>query len=447
MQLEKAKLQAIKADGSPDGDPIPVQFNPSSLRLQISNQTEGGESRGRQVRQYNGSSSTTLTVDLIFDTADEGTTDAPRSVREKTSQVEQFVYPRGEGDNKQAPPKLRFEWGDLVLEGVVESLSIDLDHFAANGIPLRAKVGFSFKEQDRKFELLASGPGANSQGNAPAPGQPALGMPGSIGIGVSAQIGVAIGGESAAEFAARVGIDPAAWRGLSFEGSSGGSLSLDAGLEVGFSASLNASAGLGVTTGASAGASASLAGSFGLEPSRGASASSGTTASPEAQQNFTLATAGGVGAAIQSVKMASSTAAARQSVQAFASASASVPPSTPPKPSKPDQSRAPLMVTGMPSPASQQAAPSAPPPPAADPRTTSFGFGVPLRPTVGQAVLDRSSALTGNVPLDAKTGKGNAPTTNDPTTPPWVALPPARLARSGSREQATRPKAPCGCGE
>ncbi|MCP5119763.1 MAG: hypothetical protein GY953_53880, partial [bacterium] len=67
-QLEKATLQAISSDesASPIGDPIPVQFNPTTLRLQITNSTEGGESRGKQVRQYTGSSSSTLNLELIF---------------------------------------------------------------------------------------------------------------------------------------------------------------------------------------------------------------------------------------------------------------------------------------------------------------------------------------------------------------------------------------------
>lgn len=230
-QLEKATLTPIKSDesGSELGPPIDVQFNPASLRLQITNSTEGGESRGRQARQYTGSSSTSLTLDLVFDTADEGSTDSPRSVREKTAAVEQFVYPKGEGEEKQAPPKLRFQWGDLILEGVVDSLTIDLDHFAGNGVPLRAKVGFSFKEQDRKYEFLASGPGANRKAGAALPGGASLGIAGGVSLGISAQasVGLSIGGESAAEFAVRAGVDPAAWRGLSFEASAGGSLSLD----------------------------------------------------------------------------------------------------------------------------------------------------------------------------------------------------------------------------
>src|SRR5256885_11013543 len=85
-ELKKATLQEIKSDESAAtiGDPIPVQFNPSSLRLQITNSTTGGNTRGQQARQFTGSSSTTLTLDLVFDTADEGTTTEPRSDRKST---------------------------------------------------------------------------------------------------------------------------------------------------------------------------------------------------------------------------------------------------------------------------------------------------------------------------------------------------------------------------
>ena len=66
--LSKATLQEIASDegSTPKGDPVEVQFNPATLRLQISNTIEGGDTRGRQVRQYIGSSSTTLTIDLVL---------------------------------------------------------------------------------------------------------------------------------------------------------------------------------------------------------------------------------------------------------------------------------------------------------------------------------------------------------------------------------------------
>jgi len=480
-ELKKAVLKLIDSKGNL-GDPIPVQFNPSTLKLQISNQTEGGESRGRQARQYTGSSSTILTMELVFDTADEGTTDQPVSVLTKTSQIEQFVYPRSERKSKQAPPKLHFEWGGLILEGVVQSITIDLEHFAPNGVPLRAKVGLSFKEQDRKYELLSSGPGANKSAGAPAPGQASPGAVGSFGAGFSAQaglsasaglglsaglsgsasfggqVGVAIGGESAAEFAARVGVDPGAWRGLSFEAGAGGSLSLEAGAEVGFSADLSANAGVGVFAGANAGASASLEGAFGLKAEAGVIGVAGVGASGQVQQAFSLAAAGGLGAAIESVKIARSEMAVAQTRQAFAVTASAAPPthstagSAPTRsaqpatrPSLPEQKRTPARLAGLPGPGVPSEV--APAPPVADPRATSFGFGVPLRRTFGSASLERSSVLRGRVPLAAKTGQGDVPITQDPTTPPWQALPATGLSLGNAKTAKKSPmsKPPCAC--
>src|SRR5258706_8123670 len=116
-ELKKATLQEITADASAkpvSGTELPVQFNPASLKLDLANKIEGGDTRGRQNRQYLGKTSTTLTFDLHFDTADQGTTDEPVSVRTLTAAVERFVLPKGEGNTKQAPPKARFHWDQLV---------------------------------------------------------------------------------------------------------------------------------------------------------------------------------------------------------------------------------------------------------------------------------------------------------------------------------------------
>ena len=71
--LERATLQEISAgkDATPLGEPIEVQFNPESLKLSLANKIEGGDTRGKQTRQYLGKTSTTLSFDLYFDTADQ----------------------------------------------------------------------------------------------------------------------------------------------------------------------------------------------------------------------------------------------------------------------------------------------------------------------------------------------------------------------------------------
>ncbi len=466
-ELKKATLQEISSDekATPLGPEVPVQFNPTTLRLQISNSVPAGQSRGNQVRQYTGSSSTTLTLDLVFDTADEGTTTEPRSVREKTGIVEKFVLPKGQDQNKQAPPKLRFQWGNLILDGIVDSVSIDFDLFAADGTPLRAKVSLSIKEQDSKYQFLSAGPGANTSSNAPQPGQASPGALGSIGASISAQASLAIGGESAAEFAARVGVDPAAWRGLSADLSN--PLSLKAGVEIGFHTDLNVNAGLGVSLGVSAGVSASLEASVGLEA--GVSAVAGVGVGADLASGFALSAAGGVTSAVETVKSAKAQAAAQQARQAFGMSLSAAPTQavtgtqggdtsvaastnnsagTVVKSGLPEQSRPPLAKTGIPSPAAQQAAPAAPAPPRADPRASSFGFGVPLQFSVGQAADLRAGALQGRVALRPQINTDSAPpVAQDPTTPPWVLLPAQDQARQAAdiRQKRLRPLRPCGC--
>ena len=480
--LSKATLQEIDAANppKPQGEPMALQFNPQSLKLTLANKVEGGDSVARQKRQYLGKTSTTLAFDLIFDTADLGAPDAPVSVRTQTAMVERFVLPKGKGNDKQAPPKCRFSWDKLVLDGIIEDLTIDFELFAANGTPLRAKVGVSLKEQDAKYELGETGPGANNANGATPPGRPGSG-PGASGAGPTDRSAQALGGESAADFAARMGLDPSAWRGIAGQLGGGASLSLSAGVSIDFSASLSASAGIGVSAGIDFGASASVEASFGLEANAGVGALlSADAAGAAATSGFALAAAGGLGAALESVAIVKAEAAAASARRAFGSAvpaagparsaaaglpsrgtsslpSASAaalvarsdipPPGYSPKPALPDQARTPLKLSGVASAASQAAAAPAPPAPLADPRAASFGFGVPLRPRVGSAADLRSDAAAGRIALRPHTPVTGVLTSTDPSAPPWTQLPTAGGGRGAAdKTQARRsPRRPCGC--
>jgi hypothetical protein len=475
MELQKAIIAEL--DGDNEKDSFPVQFNPTTLRLALTNQVEGGQSQGKQVRQHIGASSTTLSLDLIFDTADEGTTESPRSVREKTKKLERFLIAKGEGEQENAPPRIRFSWGDLIVEGVVESMTIDFEHFAANGVPLRAKVPLSIRGQDREREIKGK---EDSRRGAPGPGGAAgglgasfgagfsasagIGLSASVGVGIgasvgvgfgaSANVGVALGGESAGEFAARVGVDPAAWRGLEIGGES--SLSLSAGVEVGFNANLTASAGLGVTVGLEAGTKASVEQSFGLATSTSLNAVSGVGVGAQLASGFALSSAGGVRAAIESVQSVKNVSAETKARTAFKAPAKALPANVPApqvsdtsaaQPKSPEQPRAPLSRTGFPGPSAQQAAPPAPRPPRADPRASSFGFGVPLRSTVGAAADQRAESMQGAVSIKPRIVSGDPPITKDPTTPAWVALPASDPNRKAADklQGKLKPKRPCGC--
>jgi hypothetical protein len=182
-------------------------------------------------------------------------------------------------------------------------------------------------------------------------------------------------------------------------------------------------------------------------------------ANAELQQSFSLSAAGGVSAAIESVKIAGSEAAVSQTRHAFGAPAAnrstnvaaqparsSANPAAPTRPGMPEQSRTPTRLSGLPSPANQLAAPAAPAPPLADRRANSFGFGVPLRPVIRQAALERTGSR-GRIPLESKAGAGGVPVTGDPAIPPWVALPAADAGRKASDRAQKKGKChpPCGC--
>lgn len=444
-ELKKAILQEIKSDESraPIGPEVPVQFNPTSLKLALSNQIEGGRTRSRQTRQYIGSSSSVLSLELVFDTADEGTTEVPRSVEEKTNFVERFVLPKQAG-TEETPPKLRFSWGQMIFEGIVEKLDIDFDHFAADGTPLRAKVSLSMKEQDAEYQFLQTGPGAAEAPGAREPGAAAPGAPGSSPGTLGDRVAAALGGETAAEFAARVGLDPGAWRGLGVD--LGAGLSLEAGLEVGFSANLGVAAGVGIHVGVDTGVGLSVEAAFGLESGAGGNAGAGAgfggSRDAELAAGFALSAAGGVDAALNAVQVAHSGDAARASIDAFGAAVTTPASAADLRPSRPEQTRTPLMATGTRSPSQQAMAPPAPDLPRADQRARSFGFGAPLRPRIdgldGQQLAPRIGPRRADPPVRFRT---------DPTKPPWVELPAQDAGRATADAVQTRrrPKRACNC--
>jgi hypothetical protein len=434
--LEKATLTKLSNDRSDreEGEPIPVQFNPATLKLTLSNQTEGGQSTGRTQRQYTGNSSTELAFDLVFDTADEDDGSGnPRSVREKTAAVEQFVLSQGSGKGRKSPPRVKFHWGKLIVKGVITSVAIDFELFAQDGTPLRAKMGISIKEQDAKYELLEAGPGSSREGGAPPPGGASAAGPGGTGSGRTDRTGIALGGESVADFALRMGLDPGAWRGLAAGLES--TLSLSAGVQIDFDASLSLSAGVGVSAGVEADLGSTLEASLGLEPE--GTGSAGSTGSPTSP-GFALSAAGGVGAAVETVKIARAQDAARSAARSFGatgvSTSASVATGSAPAAVSGASVAVAPAAPAAPAPGVPSAAPTTYAPPRADGRATSYGFGVPLRPRVGGAA-ETSQGVVALQPYPRATA---VPATRDPTVPAWEQLPATSPALA---PQTTRPLA------
>lgn len=152
-QLERAQFAIIGQSGQREGEPLLVHFNPVSLQHTITNTLS--QERGN-ARQYVSKSTGKLTMDLIFDTTDEGS-----DVRSITDQVVQFMNPTvsvsSRRPERKAPPRIEFSWGTYKFEGIVESYKETIDFFAPTGVPLRASINLTLARQDEVFEASSYG--------------------------------------------------------------------------------------------------------------------------------------------------------------------------------------------------------------------------------------------------------------------------------------------------
>lgn len=334
--LAKARLAEITATDNPTevkDSSVNVQFNPSSLRVQIANKTAGGQQAGAQARQRPGTGDMQVSFDLVFDTADDGA-----DVLKKTADVERFVRPKSNKPGGEAPPRVLFQWGSFLVQGTMESANLDLDLFDAGGTPLRAKVAVTIKGQDPRWTYKPETPTKQANPANPASnpsagqgGQP-VGTPGTQGSNKAPdRVVQAMPGESLQQLAARHGLDPSAWRALA--DGLGNPLKLGLGQEVPLPAGL----GQGAATGRQsqgqdpARSTASLplvgAGSVpasagpsarGLPGVSGAAAPAGRGAPGEAlRRGQAVAGQGGLGPAIDQVKAQAHQQGAQHSLGAF----------------------------------------------------------------------------------------------------------------------------------
>lgn len=135
---------------------VEIQFNPTSLKVALAN-TIGEKERSGSTRatQYVDKSSSTLTVELIFDTTDQyggETAEVRVDVRSKTRPIaEEFMRPVDVGNENVAPKRCLFAWGTFVFVGIMESFDETLEFFSSEGTPLRATVSLKLTESRFQF--------------------------------------------------------------------------------------------------------------------------------------------------------------------------------------------------------------------------------------------------------------------------------------------------------
>ena len=268
MSLAKAQLVEIKWDAKQQqaekvdgGKTVTAQFNPATLKLTFANENKGGDQPGGSSKQFVGSGSSKMSVELLFDTTADGS-----DVRKKTEQVAYFIQAKPQQDDpkkKRVPPGLSFEWGSFIFRGIVDSMEETIDYFSEEGVPLRATITFAMSRQEIEFLFgkpgQASGAGGSAPGAAPTAGTQPL--------------QAARPGDSMQSMTGRLGLS-ADWKGIASANNIDDPLRLSAGALINVNASVKVEAGVSLSASLAAGG-----GAVGANASAGGSASAGLSGS------------------------------------------------------------------------------------------------------------------------------------------------------------------------
>ena len=137
------------------GAPITAMFNPERYTVSKSVQLAeiGIPGLDAPVVQYVRGQNEKISMELFFDTTDDGMVGDVTDVRDRTTAVYKLLKVDGE---LHAPPRVLLHWGDagpLTSHGasiapwlVLESISEEFSLFSPEGVPLRAKLSVSFRE-------------------------------------------------------------------------------------------------------------------------------------------------------------------------------------------------------------------------------------------------------------------------------------------------------------
>lgn len=159
VELQQATIEIIKPTADKELKPklerkFKVQFNP----------TEYTRTKGAQIAeigiygidspvlQFVRGQNEKLTMDLFFDTTENGLNDGVVSVTTKTDPFYQLVKIQ---KSTHALPVIRFTWSKyLNFKAIVESVTQKFTLFNPQGIPLRATLSVTFREYRELEEMV-----------------------------------------------------------------------------------------------------------------------------------------------------------------------------------------------------------------------------------------------------------------------------------------------------
>jgi nucleoid-associated protein YgaU len=138
MKLEKAKISKMDENGK-IVDTIEVMFNPTNYTLSKTATVAeiGIPGLDYPLLQFIRGNSEDLKIQLFLDTTDSG-----EDVNNYLKKIHALIDVDGD---LHAPPVCQFQWGSLIFDCVLTSLTQQLLLFDTSGKPLRATVDVVFK--------------------------------------------------------------------------------------------------------------------------------------------------------------------------------------------------------------------------------------------------------------------------------------------------------------
>jgi hypothetical protein len=148
QQLTKATVEVLA--GSESGRVIEVLFNPSEYSIEdsASYQETAPPGLSNPITQFVNGNAMVLSMDLFFDTYTDG---GGEDVSERTRQLTDLLHIDGE---LHAPPPVRFTWGVLLFQAIIDKISQRFTMFRADGTPVRATLSVTFTQYKTIQEQL-----------------------------------------------------------------------------------------------------------------------------------------------------------------------------------------------------------------------------------------------------------------------------------------------------
>lgn len=145
MSLEKAVITNLDT-----GTDIKVMFNPKEYVMEKKTPWSEVNVFGMDAPpvEFTMGERKRLSMELFFDTSEDKS-----DVRNHTSQIEELMLVNAQ---EHRPPLLRFSWGSLSFDCVLEDLVQRFTLFDSSGIPLRAILKVVFKEYSTAATQLSN---------------------------------------------------------------------------------------------------------------------------------------------------------------------------------------------------------------------------------------------------------------------------------------------------